>query len=452
MKVTLVRPRYPSHLVIPPLGLGYLASLLKAHGHEVVLVDALRERLEHLEVVERVCRQGPDLVGVTCMTAYYHEVVHLARLLKQRGQRVIIGGVHPSFLPFRTLADTGADFVVCGEAENALVQLLENGWDGHVPGVYRQGDLSGEPDGIIMAEAVADLDQLPFPDWEQMHPRLYSTSPHGLVAHNLPIGAIITSRGCPYECVFCASPGFHRRHLRSRSPGNVVDEIAFLVKQYGVREIHFEDDNLTFDRARAESIFHQMIERRLDVTWKCPNGIRADRVDEGLLRLMKRSGCYSVSFGIESADAGLLERIRKRESIETMRTAIETANRVGISCNGFFIFGVPGETLETIETTIRFALDSGLTFANFSILDVMPGSELWNVLQGSFTPNWRKNSQKEPEWIPEGLTAQALRDAQSRAFRRFYLRPAVLWRILRTIRPSQFSNLLQRFREYRLGG
>lgn len=453
MKIVLVRPNYRSHIITPPLGLGYLSSYVRRRGIETKIVDGLRDNLTPEETMRLVASENPDAVGITCLSAFYAEAVRMARMVKERGIRCVIGGVHPTFMPYGTLLDSGADYVVCGEGEIALSKLAENGFSGDgIPGVYSLRTLSGENDAVRKAEIVEDLDDVPFPDWDQMDPNTYPKAPHGAIVRDFPIGVVASSRGCPYQCTFCASPAFHGRRIRFRSPENVVAEIRHLVDRFGVREIHFEDDNLTMKRGHVERICRLIIEGGIKVSWACPNGIRADKVDEDLVVLMKESGCYYFAYGIESADDGILRNIRKMETIETIGKSIDLAARHGISCQGFFIFGLPGETRETIEKTILFAKRSKLARAQFLILDVIPGSELWDVLKGRFVPDWGKNSYKEPEWIPEGLTKGDLMKAQAAAFRRFYLRPGVFLGLARSIRPAQVKFLLQRLFEFRIVG
>jgi radical SAM superfamily enzyme YgiQ (UPF0313 family) len=356
-------------------------------------------------------------------------------------------------MPYGTLVDSGADCVVCGEGEIALLKLAKNGFDGDgIPGVHSLRTLHGADETAGRAEIVENLDDIPFPDWDQMAPDTYPKAPHGAIVRGFPIGVVTSSRGCPYQCTFCASPAFYGRRIRFRSPENVVAEIRHLVDRFGVREIHFEDDNLTMRRDHAERICRLILDGGIKVDWACPNGIRADKVDEDLIALMKESGCYYFAYGIESADDGILRNIRKMETIETIRKSIETAARHGISCQGFFIFGLPGETRETIEKTILFAKRSKLARAQFLILDVIPGSELWDALKGRFVPDWGKNSYKEPEWIPEGLSRRDLMKAQAAAFRRFYLRPGVFLGLARSIRPAQAKYLIQRLFDFRIIG
>lgn len=450
-KLVLVRPNYNSHIITPPLGIGFLASYLKNQGINVKLIDGLRDNLSNEKILETIIQDKPDAVGITCLSAFYNEVIELSLMVKEKGLPCFIGGVHPTFLPYKTLVDSKADYVVCGEGEIALTQLFKNNFNNKgIKGVYSQKDLKDEKTLFEKCEIIQNLDESPFPDWDQINPNIYPKAPHGAIAKNFPIGIITTTRGCPYECTFCASPHFYSRKIRYRSPENVLEEIKLLVNKYGVKEIHFEDDNLTLNRQHIEKICNLILENNLKISWACPNGIRADKVDEDLIRLMKKSGCYYFAYGIESANEQILNNIKKRESIDTIRKSIEIADKCGISCQGFFIFGLPGETKDTIEESINFASKSRLSRAQFLILDVLPGCELWDSLKGQFVPNFAKNSYKEPEWLPNGLTKKDLLKAQSKAFRKFYLRPFIFFKLLKSVRPSQVKFLIRRLTEYRL--
>lgn len=451
MKIVLVRPNYNSHIITPPLGIGYLASYLKANGIEAVIIDGLRDGLSQEIVLTKIMEEKPDAVGITCLTAFYHEVVNLSKEIKARGIKCIIGGVHPTILPYQTLIDSEADYVVCGEAEIALLKLMQNNCvNNQIQGVYSLANLHSENDAFSKAQIVENLDEIPFPDWEQINPNSYPRAPHGALVKNFPIGIITSTRGCPYECTFCASPQFYGRRIRFRSPENVVAEISHLVKNFGIKEIHFEDDNFTLRRDHVIAICNLIKKENLQISWACPNGIRADSIDKELVEIMAKNGCYYFAYGIESANPQILQNIKKRESVDVIKKAIAIAHNAGISCQGFFIFGLPGETPETIKESIKFAKKSKLSRAQFLILDVLPGSELWNTLGGKFVPNWEKNSYKEPEWLPEGLTKKDLEKAQSRAFRKFYLRPSIFFRLLMLIDEQQIKFLFKRLEEYRI--
>jgi radical SAM superfamily enzyme YgiQ (UPF0313 family) len=429
-----------------------LSSYLKSKRINTKIIDGLRDKLSESELVEQIVRERPDVVGITCLTAFYNEVVSLSKRLKKLGYKVIIGGVHPTSLPRETLEETGADWVLCGEGEIALTKFLRNDLDSKgVVGIYSLSDLKKDP-FALKADVFGDLDDLPNPDWNQIDPNSYPRAPHGAITSGYPIGIVMTSRGCPYMCSFCASPFFYERKIRFRSPEKVIEEIEYLVSKFGIKEVHFEDDNLTMRRDHVEKICKLLIKNKVKVKWACPNGIRADKVDEKLLRLMKKAGCYYVAFGIESANPQILKNIHKLETIDVIEKAIKMTNRAGIQTQGFFIFGLPGETRKTIRESIDFAKGSGLCRAQFIILDVLPGSELWTTLKGEFVPNWKKDSYKEPEWIPPGLTKKELMDSQSKAFREFYFRPITMFRLVKFIRPNQVVFILKRFKDYRIFG
>lgn len=449
--IVLVRPNYSSHIITPPLGVGFLASYLKTQGIDVKIIDALRDNLSNQKILELILQENPVAVGITCLSAFYNEVVELSLLVKKNNIRCLIGGVHPTFLPYKTLVDSKADYVICGEGEIALAKLIKaNFINDNIKGVYSLENLKDENQVFEKGEIIENLDEISFPDWQQLNPNLYPKAPHGAIAKNFPIGIITTSRGCPYECVFCASPQFYGRKIRYRSAENVIEEIKYLIDSYGVKEIHFEDDNLTLNREHIEKICNLIIENKLNISWACPNGIRADKVDEKLIKLMAQSGCYYFAYGIESANAKILENIKKRETIDIIEKSIEIADKCGISCQGFFIFGLPGETKETIEESINFARKSKLSRAQFLILDVLPGCELWDSLKGQFIPNFAKNSYKEPEWLPPELSKKDLLQAQSKAFRVFYFRPFIFFKLLKSVRIAQLKFLFKRIKEYRL--
>jgi anaerobic magnesium-protoporphyrin IX monomethyl ester cyclase len=235
MKIVLVRPNYKSHIITPPLGLGYLASRLKTRGIEAKIIDSLKDGAKPDDLAARIVGERADAVGITCLTAFYKEVVDLSLRLKQAGQRVIIGGVHPTFLPHQTLKDSGCDYVITGEGELSLLALAQAGFvNSDIPGVYSLRDLPDSSTPFRKAEPVANLDDLPFPDWEQLDPRTYPKAPHGAIVRHYPIGVVTATRGCPYACTFCASPQFYDRTIRFRSPAKVLAEIRHLVDTFGV--------------------------------------------------------------------------------------------------------------------------------------------------------------------------------------------------------------------------
>lgn len=447
MKICLARPNHHSHLIQPPLALGYLSAFLRRHGHHVRVIDGVNPPLDNEALTAR-CGDA-DLVGISVLSDYFPQAVDLARRLKARGQRVVLGGPHVTFVPQQALQESGADFVVVGEGELAMLELanaLAEGARGEgIPGVATRQRPEAMPRALVPS-----LDDLPFPDWDHTPPARYPMAPHGGVARRYPIAPVTTTRGCPYACSFCSSPFLWQRRIRYRDPRNVVDEIEYMVHRHGVQEIHFEDDNLTLKRAHVEGVCEGLLRRRIDVTWATPNGIRVDTIDRDLVQLMKRSGCYSVAFGVESADAEILRRCGKKTSPERIARAIELASEAGLVTQGFFIFGLPGETEQTIQRTIDFACNSRLDKAQFLLLDVMPGCRLWEEYGDGVPALSTYQSYHDVTFCPEGLDPDVLRRAPSRAFRAFFASPRRVLRMLGMVRPGQLRFVLRRALDFRV--
>lgn len=447
MKIILTRPNYYTHLVTPPLGLGYLSSFLKKNEHEVEIIDGLNLSLNNEEIARRSA--GAGLVGITCLSDFYLEAKDLAKRLKENNLRVVLGGPHPSALPQETLDDTGADFVVVGEGEQLLLGLVSDMESGKINrkdrGIYSYNNTINNK-----REFIDILDSLPFPDWAQIDPRKCKRAPHGAVVKRFPVAPLVTSRGCPYICKFCASPRLWSRTIRFRTPENVVDEIEYLVRDFQVKEIHFEDDNLTLKREHIENICRLILKRNLKISWATPNGIRADTLTQDLIRLMKKSGCYFVAFGIESGSQKILDNIRKKTDLAVIERAVRYAGSEGLITQGFFIFGLPGETEETIQETINFSKKIPLDRAQFLLLDVLPGSALWDELSGTNFADWHKRSYQEVSWIPPTIKKEALQRAPSLAFRSFFLRPKQLFRLIKYIRPYQLPFIIRRLMDFKI--
>lgn len=447
MKIILVRPNYRSHLITPPLGLGYLSAYLKSRGYQVKIIDGLNLGLSNQEIVQQ-CQEA-DLVGISIISDYYLEAKDLCRGLKQINKKVVLGGPHPSALPQESLVQTGADYVIIGEGEETLLELvrtLENNQEvSRIPGVFVLNQKE-----FLKREFIQDLDSLPFLDWVSLDPRKYQKAPHGALIKNFPVAPIASTRGCPYFCKFCAASAIWERKIRFRSASNVVDEIEYLVKNFQVREIHFEDDNLTLKREHIEEICNLILSKGLKISWATPNGIRADRVDFKLLELMKKSGCYYIAFGIESGNQYILDNILKSEKLADIERAVRWAKKLGLLTQGFFIFGLPGETNQSIKETINFAKKIPLDRAQFLLLDLLPGSALWQEHREEAGIDYSKRSYQEVAWVPPTISRQALEGSQARAFRSFFFRPRPLFSLIRYFRPSQIKFIFKRLKDFKI--
>jgi len=434
MLVVLTRPNYPTHLITPPLGLGYLSSYLKSKKIETQIIDGLNLGLSNRELAAR-CQQA-EVVGISILSFYLLAAADLVKRLKKMGKIVVIGGPQVTALPTLSLKMTGADYAVVGEGELALAALVK---------ALKKARSRTK---IWRRPFIKNLSDLPFPDWLQIDPRNYQKAPHGGVVKNFPVAPIMTTRGCSYECHFCASPKLWQRQIRYRQPAEVIKEVKYLVKDFGVKEIHIEDDNFTLKKEHVEDFCRRLIREKIRISWATPNGIRADKVDLPLLRLMKKAGCYFVAFGIESGSEEILAAMAKHSNLQSIKKAVSLAHQVGLITQGFFIFGLPGETEQTITKTINFAKSLPLDKAQFLYLDVIPGSQLWQDLKFARLVNWNLDSFHQVSWQPPTVDKLVLAQAQSRAFREFFLRPRQLLMMLKLIKPSQWKYVIKRIRDF----
>jgi len=447
MKVILVRVHIHTLQLIPPLGLGYISSYLDKHGIENKIIDGLRDGLTNDNILEIITKENPDVVGIGCLTAEYNTVMDLSNRIKSKGlkTKVVLGGVHTTIFPYQTLVDSKADFVICGEGEIAFTKLVLNNFENNkIKGVYSLSDLTEDSKDIQLCPQEENLDSFPFPSWEKIRPESYRKRPAGLIYSKMPIGYIMTSRGCVCPCTFCANPFLSNKRVRFRSIENVIAEMKLLVEKYGVKEIKFLDDNLAFKKEHIMSLCNAIISNNLKITWACTSGLRAANLDEEIVSLMKKTGCYNFNIGIESANRQILLNVKKQETPEQFTKAINLAHKYGIVCGGFFIFGLPGETKETMRQSIDFAVKSELTLVTFNILDILPGSQMWTDLNYKFDRNDIENSYSQPRAIYDNITSKDIIEMQRKALRAFYFRPKIFFRLLRFIKKEPVFYFLER--------
>jgi len=374
MKVLLLHPpqiqNVPQGVSSFSLGLAYAASSIRQAGFQVSLLDCYSENMElsHIredglyriglspeEIKERVGRFSPDVVGINIgFTTQFSSAVDLASLVKSVHTRikVVAGGAHVSAAP-GSLNKSDFDYLIVGEGELAFPGLLnfiaqDSGRYPNIAGVYFRDDnqvftQSSPP------HPISDLDSLPFPAYDLL-------PLNKIWAGRVPYANIIATRGCPYHCVFCSIHSIMGNRLRKRSVENIAGEVELLVHKYGVREIFFEDDNLTTDIEWAKELFQRIANGKMDIEIGVRNGIRADRVDRELLELMRKAGCARVCFAPESGNQEILNRIiRKQLKLEKVRDAVIQARASGLNVTCFFVIGFPGETLSDIKQTVDFA-------------------------------------------------------------------------------------------------
>jgi len=380
MKIALVSPKWNKKANdYPPLGIAYLAAVLERDGHQVGVFDFGLDPDAPLEDdVKRVCAFAPQLVGITAMTSVYHSALEMAIMLKASlGRPIVIGGPHATMYPERVLAESPViDYVVRGEGEETLLALAHalNAGSRNLSAIeglsYRlRGEIVSNPDRAL----IKDLDALPFP---ARH--LFELQRYGLcMPDGQPMVTILSSRGCPYNCSYCFK-GIVGRTYRQRSPESIIAEMRQLIAQYGVRNFYFIDDLFTIDLKRLNAITDQLSAEKMDVRWQCLG--RVDRVTAEILRKMYAAGCRRIHYGIESGNQQVLERINKGIQLDQVRQAVRWTKEAGIHVKGYFMLGLPGDTEETMQQTVDFAVELDVDEAMFSLTTPFPGTRLWDEL------------------------------------------------------------------------
>ncbi|MBI2329163.1 MAG: cobalamin B12-binding domain-containing protein [Chloroflexi bacterium] len=439
LKITLINPPQASQYSQPPMGLALLAAVLERGGYNVAVVDANALKLKPENIVPQVI--DTDVVGLTAMTPTINAAVAIARYLKKADPdlTIILGGAHATLLPEETLISAPEiDVVIRGEGEETVIELLRALEDkqplGKIPGIsYRK-------DGKVVSNAArateVDLDSLPFLGYHLLPWQRYK--PHPPHGRALPFAAIITSRGCPYQCGYCSKPIFGNK-FRGQSPQRVVAEIAYYQDKFAIKEFAFYDDVFTLNRQRAYGIAEELIKRELKIVWTCET--RVNLVDKDLLTRMKQAGCYAVAYGIESASPEILASLNKGITIDKVEEAIRLSREVGLQTIGYFMIGCPGENQETIVATIEFAKKLKVDFAQFAVTTPFPGTGLYDLYlkdKGDSIP-WENfvyggaGNQINPVFESAQLSRADLEYWKGRAYREFYLRPAYIWQRLKQV-------------------
>lgn len=456
MRILLVKPYNLSDHIQPSLGLGYLATACRERQHDVTILDCIKEGLKLDGLLSRINNLKPDIVGFQCYTFDLKFVKEALKGCKRLNRNIItaIGGPHPSAVPKQSFAyfKDPLDFIFVGEGEKGIPLLLDKLEDrssidlAEIPGLaWREGS-----DIHVNSQTfVEDLDSLGMPSWDLIHPERYPESQHGAFFKKFPIAPVMLTRGCPFPCTFCAGSTVTGKRIRKHSIDFMLNEIQYLYNTHKIREFHIVDDNFTFDKNYAKEFLKRLIALNLDISWATPNGVRVDTLDEELLNLMKESGLYLISLGIESGSDRVLRLMKKNITVEKNREGINLIRSAGIDIAGFFIMGFPGETKADIKKTIRFSLKSNLIRANFFTYLPFPGSSSYNELasKGELdSVNWDRFYFMNAAYTPKEIKRRELKKLQRLAFLRFYSRPRILWKNLLEIKSvKHLTFLLKRF-------
>lgn len=459
MKILLITPPWFNDTVLdnlisknPPLGLAYIAAVLERDGYtDIKIIDMRTSKISIDKIGDHISNFKPDIIGMYVTTGQVISATKIIEIIKSIDPKIlcVVGGPHPSVLPEETLKETKTDIVVLGEGEITMLELVKAVEKkrplNKVLGLYYKNN-----DKIIFTGRrpnIKDLDSLPFPARHLLPDiSLYSDS-HSI--HESKIHAqVMSSRGCPFQCTFCDN-SVYGNTIRTGSAKNTVDEIEFLVNKYPIKEIRFFDDLFTANKKRVIEICDELAKRNININWCCE--ARVTTVTPELLDIMKKGGCWAVSYGMESGSQEILDMLKKNIKLEEIERAVKWTKQAGLMVRGYFMIGLPGDNIETIKKTIKFAMKLKLDHVVFSLFSPYPGTEVYKNPDKYGVINAKKWDEymslgENPAFIPHGLTAKQLEKYYKRAYLLFYLRPRNILGIIKRIHSfSTFNQYLKAF-------
>jgi anaerobic magnesium-protoporphyrin IX monomethyl ester cyclase len=429
--------------VSEPLGIAYIASYLESQSIAVRIIDAQAENLNIVDVVENVLGHKDDIIGISVLTPAFGAAQKLCRALKTAfpNGMIVLGGPHCSALPERTLNEIPeADVVGIGEGELTMADIAMNrGKLDRVKGICFRNK-----DQIFMSEPrpyLKDLDKLPPPARHLLPMEKYHLTA-SRVSGDSYCPTIIVARGCPFKCTYCSRT--FGRTFRAHSIDRIITEIKMLIASYHVSQINIEADTLTANKNFITSLLNEIIASGISrkIRWTCES--RVDTVDETLLKLMKKAGCWQISYGVETGSQRLLDKINKSITLKKIEETFRITKKTGISIRGFFMLGLPSETRQESLKTIAFAKKLDPLWAQFTITIPYPGTAMFEELDlrdRIRTYDWSKyntwsgwKGEKDIPFVAQGRTIEELNTLQKKALRDFYIRPAVIIRFLQSVK------------------
>jgi len=443
-------------LLTPDVGLGFVASALRAGGFEPLFIDMKRDAMSVSDIINNIRKKKYTMVGVKIFSSFLPEANELMDAIKKElpQTKIVIGGPHPSFA-FEEALDTcpSADVAVMGDGEDAVVQIAN---------AFNNGSNLGEIEAISYREngkvkinakrAFLDMEKAPIPAWDLMDPRWYSGyHPFWFLSRGKNIANISVSRGCPFQCIFCSDFMVSGHKVRYRKLDDVIDEIKMLTGQYEVDEINIIDSIFTINRKYAYEFSNRLVRENIKVEWATPYGTRLDTLDEELLQAMESAGCYGTAVGIESGSSSMLEFMKKGISKEKIREKVNFIKEVsGIMVSGTFIIGFPTETKEQMQETIDFACELPLDMAVFNLFRPTPGTWISGYMRENdptAAQDWVNITLEAASYTPQGMTREELLKWYRKAYRSFYFRPKIFWNYLHLLkRRQQITLVLQKLK------
>ncbi len=456
MKVLLINPLTLEDSMVnitPNLGLGYLATALRNNDFEVEIWDGVKKNMSKRALEERLKIPDYDVVGFQTYTRSVKEVQEGLEKAKSFNPKVItlIGGPHSSGDPEGSMKYLKPDYAFRGEAEIGLIQLLKKINSDNGTSFEDVNNLIWRNNGEVVCnplQPIEDLDAVGIPSWDLIDPNDYPYAPIGAFSKRFPLTSISSTRGCPYRCTFCANNTIMGRKVRARSADMVLKEMELLYDKYGIREFQIIDDNFTSQKALSLGVCNGILERGWDISLSFPNGVRLSTLDEEILHLLEKAGCYSLGLGIESGSPRTLKNMRKAQSVEEIKEKVNLIHRVTrIRTTGFFIIGYPTEEKEDILQTISLSKELPINRAQFTICLPVPGSEMTEQLikEGKLKDvDFSDISFQNIVHVPENMTLKELRKYRKKAYMEFYLRLRIIFGLLSEIQSLEHVKFLLR--------
>lgn len=377
------------------LGTGQIAAVLDKHGHDVLLYNAdfsdkkplldqrkLFDNFDYYknmvsdishpiwsEITDALKHIKPEYIGIQMYTGTFKSAQNVADIAKSLDSKtkIVVGGTHPSLDPVGTIKYKNYDYLIQGEGEYAMLDIVNEVNKYQIKGIAFKDN-----DGKIVQneerDFIEDLDSLPFP----LRDKFYTGN------GQIDIGAIITSRGCPFQCTYCASPQIWKKKTRYRSVENVLEELYFMVKFHNISFVRFQDDTFTLKNKHATEICEGILKKGLNLEWICDT--RVDKLDKQLLELMKRAGCIRIKIGVESGSDEILKKVKKGLTKEQIRNAVDLIKAVGIPLTVYLMIGFPGETNEDVKKTIEFAEEIDAEYNSLGVIAPYYGTEMYKDL------------------------------------------------------------------------
>ena len=428
-----------------PLSLAFVASVLRNEGCQVKINDCTKENISFSDLGKIVREYKPDFMVINTGTPSIDSDLLSAKILKENNPdaKCAAIGIHVTVLPDESLGSQEAlDFVVRGEPEYTVRDLVLNLSD---PNRVRQIEgISYRDDGKIIhnpdRKPIDDLDRLPFPSWDLVDRKKYI-----MPFTDRKFLLVATSRGCPFNCVFCADSAYYGKKLRKRSPGRIVDEMEWIKNEFGIEDFLFWAESFTLDERYAFDVADEIVKRGDKFRWVCNS--RVDNVSPGLLKKFKEAGCWMVGYGVESGSQRVLDLMDKKIEIEKIKDAVKITKEAKLDVTAHCVLGFPGETRDEVLKTVQMVTDLDVDFAQFYCVSPFPGSELYEKAKENgwiVNDDWTKFEQNFSVLDTEYLKADEIMRLRKFAYRKFYFRPKVILRMLKKYK--KLSNLKYIFR------